>query len=1411
MALCKHLQNQIDEYNTELSDDFMAGIKARFSKKQARKYNAWWNHVRQDVVTLTLAPEHSAKQASSHPLESIEDRIVSRSSRSLLGLLQKKQAIYASASVHSFQRNLLETLVKRVADNVHESPKFRYLRPTLRPRTDVDEKGLIHYSEVLIEGPQGSSDYVELLRKGSDPSQNHGPCINLKSRHRAQWQANGVMTDQLLSIMSLAANIGITFAGKSILITGAGPGSIGADCARHFLMGGAKVLVTTSREPAETSTFYRLLYEECGAKGSELLILPANLCSTSDCNALIDHIYDDSGLALDLDAVLPFAAISEVGFEIDMLEGKSELAHRLMLVNVLRLLGRIIFNKRKKQISCHPTQVLLPLSPNHGIFGGDGLYSESKLGLESLLNRVTSESWSDELSICGVVIGWTRGTGLMSSNDVLAEDIEKHGVLTFSQNEMAFNIVTLISPEIARICEEEAVVADFSGGLDCLENCKIIISQSKARIDAAAKIAKAVNDEDLREAQILGQQSDGSSPTSRSADIRQRSRLQIGFPPLPDYEKDISRLSPLKDMVDLSSTIVVVGFSELGPWGTSRTRWEIESKGTLSQEGFIEMAWIMNLIKHFDGDTPSGPYVGWIDVRTGARVHDCEVEAVFGQQILEHAGIRFVDPALFGGYNPKKKEFLQEVVVEEDLPEFHTTVANAEALRLKDLEHVLVQKSDLADDCVVQLKRGAVIQVPKIKPFDGGLVAGQIPSGWSPTNYGLPSEIVNQVDRVTLYTLCCVAEALYSAGITDAMEIFQHIHLSEFGHFVGSSMGGASKTREMYRDIFLDRDIQSDVIQETYLNTPAAWVNMLLFGSTGPIKTPVGACATGVESIDSGFDSILAGKTKMCLVGGVDDFHEDESFGFSKMKATVDTAEQMAQGWLPNEMSRPTSDTRAGFVEAHGCGVQIICSASLAIEMGLPIYGIIAGTTMAADKISRSVPAPGQGVLTFARESAKARHSPLLDLDYRREQMYRQMRALSRDPTDTPSSSASFDSDSTAFVMVEPLQELQYNTAHPQIQAIKRSWSTNLRSQDPTISPLRAALATWGLTIEDIAFASLHATSTKANDKNEADVINKQMEHLGRDLANPLLAVCQKSVTGHPKAPAAAWMLNGCLQTMIDGLVPGNRNADNVDSVLQKFEHLIFPTRPLQTREIKAFLLNSFGFGQKGGQIVGVAARYLFATLGQDEFAEYANKCRARMQLANRAYVKALLNNKVVNIYNGAPYNDGDESRVFLDPLARITETPERGRRYDSSSFESRPQHKDKEQASTNTPRQTDIASERGLAVAVRIARAELEQRSHERRHDTSCVGIDVVNLTSFKSDENEVFLRRNFTVGERTYAKEHMDSHATYASRWCAKEAVFKSLGTFSRGAGAAMQDIEIVSEYGRGPTVKVSQFNVG
>jgi 3-oxoacyl-(acyl-carrier-protein) synthase len=143
-----------------------------------------------------------------------------------------------------------------------------------------------------------------------------------------------------------------------------------------------------------------------------------------------------------------------------------------------------------------------------------------------------------------------------------------------------------------------------------------------------------------------------------------------------------------------------------------------------------------------------------------------------------------------------------------------------------------------------------------------------------------------------------------------------------------------------------------------------------------------------------------------------------------------------------------------------------------------------------------------------------------------------------------------------------------------------QTWGNTFYKALPNVAPLRGALAVWGLGIDDIAVGSFHGTSTNANDRNESQVVHRQMEHLGRTRGNPLYVIAQKWLTGHPKGPAAAWMFNGMVQCILEGLVPGNRNIDNVAPELQQYHHLVYPNASLRIGEMQAGLLKSFGFGQ---------------------------------------------------------------------------------------------------------------------------------------------------------------------------------------------------------------------------------------
>ena len=193
------------------------------------------------------------------------------------------------------------------------------------------------------------------------------------------------MTGIYLNVLHEIATSGTTFKDKNALLTGIGKGSIGIEILKGLLSGGAHVIITTSRYNRTTVEYYQSIYQTIGSQGSALTVVPFNQGSKQDVEALVDYIY--TTLGMDLDYILPFAAIPENGCEIDGLNDKFELAHHIMLVNLLHIVGTVKGKKASHQFITRPMQVILPLSPNHGLFGNDGIYSESKISLETLFNH----------------------------------------------------------------------------------------------------------------------------------------------------------------------------------------------------------------------------------------------------------------------------------------------------------------------------------------------------------------------------------------------------------------------------------------------------------------------------------------------------------------------------------------------------------------------------------------------------------------------------------------------------------------------------------------------------------------------------------------------------------------------------------------------------------------------------------------------------------------------------------------------------------------------------------------------------------------------------------------------------------------------------------------------------------------
>ncbi|KAJ2879371.1 fatty acid synthase alpha subunit Lsd1, partial [Coemansia aciculifera] len=377
------MQTKLDSISTELGDEFIDGMQPLFDARKARRFDSSWNWVRQEAYELIQQAINSCTSGSTNAPVCVGEvalqRLKNRSSPSLLQMLAGSLSILQAASDNS-----LEPVIKLVSElhdacthSLTQSPVYRELSAPTDPRVDIGPDGTVTYSEVPRLDEPTFVDFIEHMRQ---PTASYmPPFIHLKKQSASSiWSYCAELSTMYYEGLSEIGGNGLSFAGKTALVTGCGRESIGADIVCGLLSGGAKVIATTSSYSRKTTLLFEDMYRTHGARGSELLVVPFNQGSTGDIKKLVDYIYSKPGVAKglgwDLDYIFPFAAVSDIGSFATNLGSHSELAQRVLLTNVIRLLGSIKGAKERLGYNTRSSLVVLPLSPNHGNFGGDGLY-----------------------------------------------------------------------------------------------------------------------------------------------------------------------------------------------------------------------------------------------------------------------------------------------------------------------------------------------------------------------------------------------------------------------------------------------------------------------------------------------------------------------------------------------------------------------------------------------------------------------------------------------------------------------------------------------------------------------------------------------------------------------------------------------------------------------------------------------------------------------------------------------------------------------------------------------------------------------------------------------------------------------------------------------------------------------------
>ncbi len=220
-------------------------------------------------------------------------------------------------------------------------------------------------------------------------------------------------------------------------------------------------------------------------------------------------------------------------------------------------------------------------------------------------------------------------------------------------------------------------------------------------------------------------------------------------------------------------------------------------------------------------------------------------------------------------------------------------------------------------------------------------------------------------------------------------------------------------------------------------------------------------------------------------------------------------------------------------------------------------------------------------------------------------------------------------------------------------------------------SRLAKALRALGVEADDIAVVSKHDTSTNANDPNESELHTRLARALGRTEGNPLVAVSQKSVTGHAKGGAALFQIAGLTEVLATGIAPGNASLDVVDAPLARDAFWVWPRTPisLPTRGgvVRAGMLTSLGFGHVSGLIAIVhpgafeaAVRKEHGEQAVQEWLASANRRlaqgsrRRRAGMIGRASLFEPVEGRRLGDRTGLRDPHEVEAAMLLDPAARL-------------------------------------------------------------------------------------------------------------------------------------------------------------
>ena len=516
-------------------------------------------------------------------------------------------------------------------------------------------------------------------------------------------------------------------------------------------------------------------------------------------------------------------------------------------------------------------------------------YGETKAALEVLLARWRSEQsrGARDVRIVAPRIGWVRGTGLMGRATTRSPPLveERLGVRTFSAAEMGWLL--------ARGCSPACASAPLRRSID-------LAAASRASPTCAARSRR-------------------SPPSCASARARAprrapaRARARAAPPPTPVVDalpgarhrrraRAASRTTRPTHALDPADLVVIVGTGELGPGGTGRSRFALElgeptrPASSPSWRGCAASCASSATATAAAGSTP----------RRGDEVPEEQLAARYATRSRARVGVRPLEAD--GDVDAGGLAVLAPVTLAARARASRSTTrrrrARSRRRRAADVRrdgerwHVTL-RAGRADPRAAHVAAHAAASRASSRRASTSRASAS-PATCSPAPTGWRSSTSPARSRRSP-----------TPGSTPE-ELLGEVHPALVANTQGAGMGGMASLRRLLLDHLLDGERQTDRLQESLGNVVAAHAVQAFVGSYGPMVHPVARLRDRRDLARGGATTRSAPARRWPSSPAASTTSRPRaSLGFGDMGATATSDELDAHGLAPHEASRANDVRRA--------------------------------------------------------------------------------------------------------------------------------------------------------------------------------------------------------------------------------------------------------------------------------------------------------------------------------------------------------------------------------------------------------------------------------------------------------------------------------------------------------------------